>query len=64
MAIDDDTTAAHVHENSYSIIAIVAGLFAALILCAVLSFIYYEGPEANVPPTTLSNLKTTAEPGR
>lgn len=38
MAIEDDTTAAHVHEHSYSIIAVIAGLLTAILLCAVLFY--------------------------
>jgi uncharacterized membrane protein len=41
MAIEDNTTAAHVHEHSYSIVAVVVGLLTAILLCAVLSYMYY-----------------------
>lgn len=63
MAIEDDTTAAHVHEHSYSIIAVVAGLLAALMLCAVLSYMYYQAPD-DFTPWSQSNATQTGEPAR
>src|SRR5688572_6287135 len=64
MAIEDETTAAHVHENSYSIIAIIAGLVTALMLCAVLSVIYYQAPDVDFTSTTLSNATKTSGPAQ
>jgi hypothetical protein len=52
MAIEDGTTAAHVHKHSYSIFAIVAGLLTAVVLCTVLSIVYYQGSSSEVQSTT------------
>lgn len=61
MAIEDETTAAHIHRNSFSIFAVLAGLLTAIALCAVLSFTYYESPDADLTPTTMSNATKTAD---
>ena len=43
MAIKSETTAASVHANSYSIIAAVGGFLLAIVIIAVLLFIFYDG---------------------
>lgn len=43
MAIECEKTAASVHANSYSIVAVVAGLVAAVAIFAVLLFVFYDG---------------------
>lgn len=65
MASESENTAYSVHAYSYSIIAVVAGLFAALAIIGVLLFINYE-PENNIDaaPTTLTNATKTNEAPR
>lgn len=61
MVTESDKTAHSVHAHSYSIIAVVAGIFAAVAIVAVVLFVNY-GPQNDDGATpTLTNATKTGE---
>lgn len=65
MATETDKTAYRAHAYSYSIIAVVAGLFAALAIVAVLLLVNYRPQnDVDTAPTTLTNATKTGEAPR
>ena len=64
MAADTDKTAHVAHANAFSVVAVVAGLVAAVAIVGVLLFVNYDrSNDFDAPPTTLTNAaKTSSAP--
>lgn len=60
MAKECDKTAGAVHAHAFSIVAGVAGAVVALIICAALLFVFYDGRD-DFAPSMLTNAAKTGE---
>lgn len=62
MAFDQDETAFRVHAHSFSIVAVVAGMVVAIIIFAVLLFVFYDGRnDFDPPPNSLPSASASPQ---